>query len=94
MSMAKSPQMAEPHPDPASIPATPELSAKMFTYRLIPLWVFLLSFGLLSVWEFGVKGSAATGERLQAVFLLSLLFALFIGGTVGIRYWNPLPPKK
>ena len=31
---------------------------------------------------------------LTGVFLLSLFVAILLGATVGIRYSNPLPPKK
>jgi hypothetical protein len=73
---------------------TPELSARMLTYRLFPLWVFLFSLGLTMVWEFGVRGSPATADKLQAILLLAMLIALLIGAPIGIRWFNPLPPKK
>lgn len=89
-----SPQAAPATPqEPAPPVAERVLNARMLTYRLIPVWVFLLMLGSLMIWEFGIKGSPATSEKLQAVTLLSLLVALFIGATVGIRFFNPQPPK-
>lgn len=81
-------------PEPAPPGVERELRARMLTYRLIPVWVFLLTLGSIMIWEFGVKGSPATSEKLQAVTLLSLLVALFIGATAGIRWFNPQPPKQ
>jgi uncharacterized membrane protein YfcA len=46
------------------------------------------------VWEFGVRGSPATADKLQAILLLAMLIALLIGAPIGIRWFNPLPPKK
>ena len=68
--------------------------ARMLHYRLVPLWFFIGTFGVLLVWEFGVKHSPATADRLSGIFLLSLFVAILLGATVGIRYSNPLPPKK
>lgn len=71
-----------------------ELSARMLTYRLVPLWIFLGVFGLTLVWESGVQGNPITTGKLQAAALISLFFALIIGAVVGIRFFNPQPPKK
>jgi hypothetical protein len=68
-------------------------TARMLTYRLIPLWMFLATFGFTVVWEGAVRGNPLTSEKLQAIALLSLLFALLVGAPIGIRFFNPLPPK-
>ena len=67
--------------------------ARLMTYRLMPLWMFLFVFGLTLVWEVAARGNAITGEKLQAAALLALVLALFIGAPIGIRFFNPLPPK-
>ena len=82
------------HPDPASLELPPELRRRMLLYRLIPVIVFFITFGGLLVWEFAVRGSPVTSEKLQALLLLALLFTLLIGAPVGIRWFNPLPAKK
>jgi hypothetical protein len=79
---------------PASAQADRVERARMLHYRLVPLWFFIGTFGVLLVWEFGVKHSPATVERLQGIALLSLFVAILLGATVGIRYSNPLPPKQ
>lgn len=81
-------------PDPASLELDPQMRARMLLYRLVPLWVFLLTLGSALIWEFGVRGSEATPARLQAVVLLALLVTLLIGAPIGIRWFNPLPAKK
>lgn len=70
-----------------------EMSARMLTYRLVPLWIFLAVFGLTLIWESGVQGNPITSAKLQAAALTSLFFALIIGAVVGIRFFNPQPPK-
>lgn len=80
-------------PDPAQAAAAREMTARMLTYRLIPLWTFLVTFGVTIVWEVGARGNALTQEKLQAAALLSLLVALLIGAPLGIRFFNPQPPK-
>ncbi len=69
------------------------MSARMMTYRLVPVWIFLAAFGLTLVWESGVQGNPITPAKLQAAALISLFFALIIGAVVGIRFFNPQPPK-
>lgn len=80
-------------PAPAVDPEARRQAARMLTYRMMPLWIFLLVFGITLVWEAAVRGGAITPEKLQAAALLSLVFALFIGAPIGIRYYNPLPPR-
>ena len=87
-------QLPATDPDPASIPLNPEMRARMLLYRLVPLWVFLLTLGITFIWDFGVRGTEATPARLQAVVLLALLVTLLIGAPIGIRWFNPLPIKK
>ncbi len=70
-----------------------EMSARMLTYRLVPIWIFLAVFGVTLIWEAGVRGNPITTGKLQAAALLSLFFALIIGAVVGIRFFNPQPPK-
>jgi hypothetical protein len=65
----------------------------MLNYRLVPLWFFLVTFGLIVAWEFGVQQQPATAEKLQATLILSLVIAFLIGAPIGIRFFNPLPPK-
>jgi len=91
---ARGGQLPATDPDPASIALSPEQRGRMLLYRLVPVWVFFLTLGFTLIWEFGVRGSAATPEKLQAVLLLSLLFTLLIGAPIGIRWFNPLPVKK
>lgn len=71
-----------------------EMSARMLTYRLVPVWIFFAVFGLTLIWEAGVRGNQITTGKVQAAALLSLFFALVIGAVVGIRFFNPQPPKK
>jgi len=86
--------IASPASDFAKAEATDrEMAARMLTYRLVPLWIFLAVFGLTLVWESGVQGNPITAAKLQAAALISLFFALIIGAVVGIRFFNPLPPK-
>ena len=91
---------AEAAPEPKSdAPAAPSdadarrQAARMLTYRMIPLWIFFLVFGITLVWEAAVRGNPITSEKLQAAALVALVFALFIGAPIGIRFFNPLPPK-
>jgi len=87
-------QLPSTDPDPASIQLNPEMRARMLLYRLVPVWVFLLTLGITLIWEFGVRGSEASPAKLQAVVLLALLVTLLIGAPIGIRWFNPLPAKK
>ena len=84
-------------PAAAPLPVDPadgrRQAARMLTYRMVPLWIFFLVFGVTLVWEAAVRGNAITPEKLQAAALISLVFALFIGAPIGIRFFNPLPPK-
>ena len=96
--------MSEAPTPPAPAPDDPEAqaaraeerrqSARLMTYRLVPLWVGLLVFGITLVWEVAVRGNAITEDKLKAAGLISLAIALFVGAPLGIRYFNPLPPKK
>ncbi len=67
--------------------------ARMLNYRLVPLWFFVVTFGILVAWEFGLRQTPATVERFQAILIISLVIAFLIGAPVGIRFFNPLPPK-
>jgi hypothetical protein len=80
-------------PGPPTDPDARRQAARMLTYRMIPLWIFFLVFGITLVWEVAVRGNAVTSEKLQAAALVALGFALFIGAPIGIRFFNPLPPK-
>jgi hypothetical protein len=82
------------HPDPASLELTPEQRGRMLLYRLVPVWVFLLTLAFTLIWEFGVRQNPASPEKMQAIFLLSMLVTLLIGAPIGIRWFNPLPAKK
>ncbi len=75
------------------ITAGRQQAARLLTYRMIPLWLFLFTFVVTLVWEVGVRGNAVTAEKLQAAALIALGVALLIGAPVGIRFFNPLPPK-
>lgn len=80
--------------DPAPSPQEERRArARMLNYRLVPLWFFLVTFGLIIAWEFGVQQAPATAEKLQATLVLSLIIAFLIGAPIGIRFFNPLPPK-
>lgn len=81
-------------PTPEDRGASREATARMLTYRLIPLWMFLVTFGITVAWEAGVRGNALTSEKLQAAALIALFVALFIGAPIGIRFFNPQPPKS
>lgn len=91
--MAQAPAEGAAPGDPAQGAAAREMTARMLTYRLFPLWLFLVTFGVMVAWEAAVRGNALTQEKIQAAALLSLLVALLIGAPVGIRYFNPQPPK-
>jgi Na+/H+ antiporter NhaA len=97
---AKAVTEGEPEAKGAAPPAPPpseadgrRQAARMLTYRMVPLWIFFLVFGVTLVWEAAVRGNPITSEKLQAAALVALVFALFIGAPIGIRFFNPLPPK-
>lgn len=92
--MAQVPAQGAAPGDPAQAAAAREMTARMLTYRLIPLWMFLVTFGAAIVWEAAARGNAITQEKIQAAALLSLAVALLIGAPLGIRFFNPQPPKK
>jgi hypothetical protein len=85
---------AAPRDGPAQGEEARRQAARMLTYRMMPLWIFLLAFGVTLVWETAARGNAITPEKLQSAALLALVFALFIGAPIGIRFFNPLPPKQ
>jgi hypothetical protein len=87
------PKEAGSAPTAAATMAERRERARLMTYRLFPLWLFLLTFGITVVWEAAVRGHEITSDKLQAAALIALGVALFIGAPVGIRFFNPLPPK-
>ncbi len=90
---AQAPQETAGEPTPEATMAERRERARLMTYRLFPLWLFLLTFGVTVVWEAAVRGHDITSDKLQAAALIALAVALFIGAPVGIRFFNPLPPK-
>ncbi len=67
--------------------------ARMLNYRLVPLWFFLVSFGVLVAWDLGINQAPATAGKLQATVIISLIIAFAVGAPIGIRFFNPMPPK-
>jgi hypothetical protein len=91
---AQSAGNAQPEATPQDPAEARRQAARLMTYRMMPVWIFFLAFGITIVWESAVRGNAVTPEKLQAAALIALGFALFIGAPIGIRFFNPLPPKK
>ena len=99
----KSGAASEPEEEAEAPRSTAEVAAerrelaRLMTYRLFPLWLFLLTFGVTLTWEAATQGNALAGGKLQAAEMIEELSPQSVVrrlGSVAHVQYLPRPSSK